>query len=349
LGGRGYAVSENDPCVWRRVVDGVICIILIYVDDLLIFGNQEEMDGLSALLTSSFSAITMTVGRELSYLGMQIEWTAAGFQVSMEFYIEQMLVDWPSVLFRASPGTKDTYKIDGESRLLAETERKLFHSAVARVLYLAKHVRPDALTVVSFLCTRVTVATEQDQEKLERLLGYFKATKARKFYIRVSGVEDMQVRMFVDAAFALHWDSKSHTGTVVTVGGAVVFVASGKQKCVVKSPTEAELVGLTDKMSFAELVWELVCFLVGKCLPVPVIYQDSTSVISLITQGGGVARTKHLRARINLAKEMLEEKRAVVKYLKTTEMPADGVSKVLEGKPHRRFADFVLGVTMFNG
>ena len=64
---------------------------------------------------------------------------------------------------------------------------------------------------------------------------------------------------------------------------------------------------------------------------------------------GGVARTKHLRARINLAKEMLEEERAVVKYLKTTEMPADGVSKVLEGKPHRRFADFVLGVTMFHG
>ena len=89
--------------------------------------------------------------------------------------------------------------------------------------------------------------------------------------------------------------------------------------------------------------------LVGKCLPVPVIYQDLTSVISLITQGGGVARTKHLRARINLAREMLEEERAVVKYLKTTEMPADGASKVLEGKPHRRFADFVLGVMMFHG
>ena len=96
-----------------------------------------------------------------------------------------------------------------------------------------------------------------------------------------------------------------------------MFVSSGKQKCMVKSPTEAELVGLTDKMSFAELVWELVCSLVGRCLPIPIIYQDSTSVISLITQGGGVARTKHLRARINLAKEMLEENHAEVQYLNT--------------------------------
>ena len=95
---------------------------------------------------------------------------------------------------------------------------------------LAKHVGPDALTVVSFFYNRVTVATEQDQTKRERILGYFKATKARKFYIRVCKLADMQVRMFVDAAFALHWDSRSHTGTVVTVGGTVVFVSSGKQK-----------------------------------------------------------------------------------------------------------------------
>ena len=263
LGGRGYVVSENDPCVMRRVVDGMIFIILIYVDDLLIFASQAEVDGLRDLLTASFSAITMMIGNELSYLGMQIEWTSNGFQVSMEFYIEQMLLGWPGVLLRAGPGTKDTYKIDEVSQRLAEKERVLFHSTVARVLYLAKHVRPDALTVVSFLCTRVTVATEQDQLKLERLLGYFKSTKSRKFYVRVCKPATMQVRMFVDAAFALHHDSKSHTGAVVTVSGAAVFVSSGKQKCTVKSPTEAELVGLTDKMGFAELVWEFACFLVG--------------------------------------------------------------------------------------
>ena len=117
----------------------------------------------------------------------------------------------------------------------------------------------------------------------------------------------------------------------------------------VKSPTESEVVGFSDKISFAELVWEFVCFLVGRCLPIPIIYQDSTSVISLITQGGGAPRTKHLRVRINLAKEMLDENRAEVQYLNTKEMPADGASKVLEGKPHQRFADFVLGVVMIQG
>ena len=180
-------------------------------------------------------------------------------------------------------------------------------------------------------------------------VGVLGGNAGSKYFIRINQVADMQVRMFVDAAFALHFDSRSHTGTIVTIGGAVVYVLSGKLKCMVKSPTEAELVGLSDKMSFAEMVWEFVCFLVGKRVPAPIIYQDSTSVISLITQGEGARRTKHLRARMNLAKEMLDENRASVVYLNTKDMPADGVSKVLVGKPQKRFADFVLGIVMFDG
>jgi len=52
----------------------------------------------------------------------------------------------------------------------------------------------------------------------------------------------------VDAAFAIHSDSKSHTGVAVFVGGALVYAASRKQKCMTKSPTESELVALTDNV-----------------------------------------------------------------------------------------------------
>ena len=68
-------------------------------------------------------------------------------------------------MYRTSPGTKDTFKIDPMSCLLKEWERKLFHSTVARILYVTKRIRMDALTVLtvtSFLCTRVTRATEED-------------------------------------------------------------------------------------------------------------------------------------------------------------------------------------------
>jgi hypothetical protein len=53
----------------------------------------------------------------------------------------------------------------------------------------------------------------------------------------------------MDAAYASQDNSKSQSGIVVFLGGAMVFGASQKQKCMTKSPTESELVTLTDHIS----------------------------------------------------------------------------------------------------
>ena len=131
--------------------------------------------------------------------------------------------------------------------------------------------------------------------------------------------KDMQIRAFIDAAFALHWDAKSHTGVIITIGGGVVFVSSKKQKCMTASRTESELGGLTDNLGLVGLFYEFVCFLPGRRIGIPIVYQDSTSVISLITRGGGIMRTKHLRARMFIAKGLFESEDVLVCYLNTKE------------------------------
>jgi hypothetical protein len=118
----------------------------------------------------------------------------------------------------------------------------------------------------------------------------------------------LQIEAYVDAAFAPHQDSKSHTGKAVFIGGVMVFAASQKQKCITKSPTESELVGLTDNVSFVELFKDFFCFVTNAEKKSPLIYQDCSSVISLVTTGGGVVRTKHLRVRMKLCKEAVEQK-----------------------------------------
>ena len=59
-------------------------------------------------------------------------------------------------------------------------------------------------------------------------MGYFKSSKGKKFYVRISA-KDMQIRAFIDAAFALHFDAKSHKGEAITVGDAVVYVSRGNR------------------------------------------------------------------------------------------------------------------------
>jgi len=64
----------------------------------------------------------------------------------------------------------------------------------------------------------------------------------------------------------------------VFLGEALVFAASRKQKCVTKSPTDSELVALTDNIGFVELFSEFIGFITNTKMKIPIIYQDCTSV-----------------------------------------------------------------------
>jgi hypothetical protein len=75
---------------------------------------------------------------------------------------------------------------------------------------------------------------------------------------------------------------------------------------------EAELVALSDNVGFIELFAELVAFVINEPMVTPVIYQDNTSVIDMVTSGGGITRTKHMRTRLHLVLEAIKESRVVV-------------------------------------
>jgi hypothetical protein len=67
------------------------------------------------------------------------------------------------------------------------------------------------------------------------------------------------------------------------------------------------------------------------------IYLDCTAVVSLVTIGGGADRTKHLRARANLAREVIDEGKIQMEYIHNSKMRADGFSKPYDPKDHMSF------------
>jgi hypothetical protein len=181
----------------------------------------------------------------------------------------------------------------------------------------------------------------EDKRKLLRVLGYLRATKETTLLLRATGAPE--VTAYVDVAYASHNDSKSHSGVIVYVGQTLAYVSSRKQKCMSKSPTEAELIALTDNVGLVELFREFVEFLTMKKIAVPIIYEDCNVVVSLVTIGGGITRTKHLRARMFLGKKMVDEGRLRVVYKKGEEMEADGFSKPYDPVKHKPFAIQLLG------
>jgi hypothetical protein len=341
LHSQGYEQSPMDPCVMRRVVSNDVWILIIYVDDILILADDEETKRLIGVFEKEFRWITHSTGSEQSYLGMIMRMENGMATFDMMYYIKKLLEGHSNLQSKATPGGKNTFVIKEGTQRLSEEKWRMFHTQVARLIYLSKRARPDIVTVTSFLCTRVQYAMEEDWKKLLKVLGYLLATKEQCMILCTGG--STQLKAYIDALFALHGDSKSHTRAVIFMGGALVFAASCKQKCVMKRPTESELVDLLDNLGFVELFKEFLTLCgepwkaSAKNLPRQYLFT------SLVTRGGDVVRTKHPRVRMNLTKEAIEEKRVQVEHIRTKKMVADGFMKPLEGAEFTFFQLDIMG------
>jgi hypothetical protein len=131
---------------------------------------------------------------------------------------------------------------------LSHRDGEVFHSVVAKLLYVSKRSRLDIQLAVAFLCTRVSESTEQDWLKLKRVLEYLRGTLDD--FLTLSADNIGMMKTWVDASYAVHRDMKSHTGGVVSFGIGAVMSKSSKQKLNVKSSTEAELVGASDYLPY---------------------------------------------------------------------------------------------------
>ena len=104
-----------------------------------------------------------------------------------------------------------------QSRLTVQ--RKLTFAG-CEALYMAKRGRPDLLTAVSFLTTRINCPNQGDNKKLKRLSSYLNATKDLILILKAN--LPFQLYCYVDASYAVHVDGEGRTCNVVTLDRAHV-------------------------------------------------------------------------------------------------------------------------------
>jgi hypothetical protein len=97
-----------------------------------------------------------------------------------------------------------------------------------------------------------------------------------------------------------------------------------------------------DNLGKIELFREFLEFVTQKVVPAPVVYQDCNAVVTLVTKGGERPRMKHLCARMNLGKEMVDKGRIVVVFKRAEEMEADGFLKPYDPAKHKPFSKMIM-------
>jgi hypothetical protein len=193
----------------------------------------------------------------------------------MKDYVEEAISDFGEDITKSAttPAKRDLFEVNEASEELTNEKSEVFHSVVAKLLYVSKRGRLDIQLVITFLCTRVSCSTKQDWEKLKRVLMYLRGTLDE---FLILGADDVTImKTWVNASYVVHKDMKSHTEGAVSFGRGGVMCKSDKQKLNTKSSTvKAELVGASDYLPSP--IWGKK-FLAGRgcVLKENIFYQDN--------------------------------------------------------------------------
>jgi hypothetical protein len=289
--------------------------------------------------------MTVTRGRDHVFLGMEIKFLDDGkLSICMTEYVKDAIDDFQEDVSRSAvtPANKNIFEINDAAPLLDKERSDRFHRVVAKLLYVSHRGRPDIQLAVAFLCTRVSRSTTQDWEKLKRLLQYLNGTMND---VLILGADCLTKLMtWVDAAYGVHHDMKSHTGGAMSLGWGTVMCKSTKQKLNTKSSTEAELVGASDYLP--NTIWVKMFFRAqGYEFLETEFAQDNQSAIKLEKNGRASCgqKSRHIDIRYFFMKDRVLTEDITITYCPTEEMLADFFTKPLQGNLFRLFRRVIMG------
>ena len=348
----GFTLNEYDKCVANKQINGEQCTIVWHVDDLKISHKDikvvEQMVKDMDEKFGQHKPITAKYGPIVEYLGMTLDFSSPKqFKIRMDEYLKKMFQEDVSEFFSGeapTPAANNLFRVrdNGVDRLCTEQAEE-FHTLTAKLLFVSMRARPDILTAVSFLCTRVSKPDVDDRYKLRRVLQYLRSTPDLHLTLECSNLADLC--WHVDASYAVHPDLKSHSGGVFIMGKGAVISGSSKQKINTKSSTEAELVGVDDFMGRV-LSTRYFIEAQGYNVGPTTIYQDNKSAILLENNGmaSSTKRTKHINVRYFFVTDRVEKGEVTIDYCSTDKMIADFFTKPLQGRLFQQMRAWILNM-----
>ena len=278
-----------------------------------------------------YPVVTQRRGVVIDYLGMTFDFSVTGqVAVTMKHTVDEIISDSKIAKMYATPAADNLFEVREGVPVADEASAKFFRSFVAKILYVAKRVKPECLTAVSFLSTRVNCCDTDDLTKLDRLLGYVLASRDRGIVLRVGG--SVEVKGYIDASYGVHRDARSHTGAVIVIGDAgPIWSKSAIKKSNTKSSAEAELMALSDT---AGQVIHIRNFIMAQGYDVApaILYQDNLSCMALVKKGRPTSeRSRHIAIREFWVTDRVERQEVEIKHLGTKLMFANLLTKPVQG------------------
>lgn len=336
----GLTASKEEPCLFfddeRKIV------LLFYVDDILLAYHKDDRATAEQLMSSLMAKYQIADhGAAEWFLGVRIirDRAARVITLAHDSYIEKLAAKFevlekgslPSIPFP----TIELQKHTGEA---SKQEIKAYQERVGSILYTAIMIRPDVAYAASQLSHHLTNPGAAHFQAAAQVIGYLYRTK--HLGIRYGAHLGSQLLICGDASFADDSESRrSSQGYIVQLFGGPIIWKAARQSTVTTSTTEAELLALEH---VAKESTALKRFLYELRLDLGVaweIFCDNQQTIRLVVEESErlTTRLRHVDIQNMWLKQEHAKGTFTVTYMKTSEMPADGLTKALPRQAHERF------------
>ena len=344
----GFVINPVEPCVANKIINGKVCTVLWYVDDVKISHVESRVvTEVIQMLEQRFGALTVNRGKSHVYLGMNIDFKEDGtVHINMKDHLLEAIHDFGENTDRrvSSPAAHDLFETyEGSSPLLSKDKQEIFHSVTMKLSYVATRARPDIKTALSYLCKRVLKPNEKDWKKLKRVLRFVSQTIDDPLIL---GADSLDILLtWVDASFAIHPENmRSHTGGCMTYGTGILQPMSKEQKMNVRSSTEAETTGASDYLP--KNLWTQT-FMKHQMLPVKCApyYQDNMSAEKIERNGWKSvgSRSRHIDIKTFFVTDRHKKGDISIEHCPTSQMVADYFTKPLQGTLFQDMRDVIMG------
>jgi len=333
-----YTVNSND--------NAGNTYVLVYVDDLLITAPEYKVvASVKSQLQSTFDA--RDLGEAELFLGITItrDRQKKTIKLHQGRLITQMLGSYGlgSANPRATPFSAGLQLSADEGVLLTPEQATVYRELVGKLLYLSNCTRPDIAYAAGVLARYMANPTAAHWTAAKTVARYIAGTSDTGLVYK-GGNKTLIMEGYCDADYAGDPDTRrSTTGYVFIMGGAAISWSSKRQPVVTASTMEAEYVAAA-AAAVKEALWlRKVRSDFNLSLDPPTIHADNQSSLKLLRNPIASQRSKHIDVAYKFARERAGRGEVVFKYINTTKMVADCLTKALV-KPKHEFCCVGMGM-----
>ncbi|XP_019058891.1 PREDICTED: uncharacterized protein LOC109116981 [Tarenaya hassleriana] len=323
LATHAFSRSESDHSLFIKKTSSGIIVLLIYVDDIIITGN----DTVGIADTKRFLHNTFEIkdlGELKYFLGIEVLRSPTGIFLSQRKYILDLLQETGKLGAKpAKTPLEDNYKEQREGELYADDEQ--YRRVVGKLIYLTI-TRPDLCFPVKQVSQWMHAPTIHHWRMVERILKYLKGTPEKGIWMTRNN--HVNLVAYCDADWAGdRTDRKSTTGYCTFLGGNLVTWKSKKQQVVARSSAEAEYRAMAN--TACEIMW-LKALLqdldISTNQPVT-LHCDSHAAMHIAQNPVFHERTKHIEVDCHFVREKISQGIITTSYTKSNDQLADIFTK----------------------